>query len=314
MRIGRLAAGLHPLTAPHPTGKVTMSATETIGDASQRPYLWWGALCLISLVNAVAWSFAAARLRRQRTSTDPSHYALRRWQLVLSAVFVLVCAFRSVFPRADVQRICLHDSWLSSVLIGRSLATVAELCFTAQWAILLGELGRSTRTSAALLVARVLVPLIAVAEVCSWYAVLTTSYIGNMMEESIWALSATLATASAVAIWPRLERRHRPLLGAAILFGVAYVTFMCTVDVPMYASRWLGDQASGRQYLSLAEGLRDVSLRWVVTSAWAEWRPEIPWMTLYFSVVVWVSIALMHAPAFAGRRSIQRRGSGLQNG
>jgi hypothetical protein len=296
---GRLAAGLVSPDDAARIGQVTMLAAETLGDASQRPYLWWAALCFISLVNAVAWSLAAARLRRQRTSTHPSHYALRRWQLVLSAVFVLVCAFRSVFPRADVQRICLHDSWLSSVLIGRSLATVAELCFIAQWAILLGEIGRATRTRAAVLVARVLVPLIAVAEVCSWYAVLTTSYIGNTMEESIWALAATLATASAVAIWPRLERRYRPLLGAAIAFGLAYVTFMCTVDVPMYVSRWLDDRASGRQYLSLAEGLRDVSLRWVVTSAWAEWRPEIPWMTLYFSVVVWVSIALMHAPVFA---------------
>jgi hypothetical protein len=275
-------------------------------DASSRPFVWWGLLCLVSLVNAFAWSFAAAQLRRRRPTIDPSHYALRRWQLGLSAVFVLVCAFRSVFPRADVQRICLHDSWLSSVMVGRSLATVAELCFIGQWAILLHEMGRSTQTRLAVIVARLLVPLIVVAETFSWYAVLTTSYIGNTVEESIWALSATLGTVSAVAIWPRLARSHRPLLGAGILFGLAYVTFMCTVDVPMYMSRWLADQASGRHYLSLAEGLRDVSLRWVVTSAWAEWRSEIPWMTLYFSVVVWVSIALIHAPRFAAIRPAAR--------
>jgi hypothetical protein len=267
-------------------------------NAASAPMLWWSALCLISLLNAAAWSLAAVRLRRRRSTIAPPHYALRRWQLGLSAVFVLVCAFRSVFPRADVQRICLHDSWLSSVVIGRSLATVAELCFIGQWAILLGEMGRATGTRLAVVVARLLVPLIAVAEMFSWYAVLTTSYLGNSFEESIWAFSATLGTLSAIAMWPRLARPQRPLLGAGILFGVAYVAFMTTVDVPMYVSRWLADEASGRRYLSLAAGLRDVSLRWVPTSAWGAWRTEVPWMTLYFSVVVWVSIALMHAPKF----------------
>jgi hypothetical protein len=269
-------------------------------DSSSGPFVWWAALCLVSLINAFAWTFAASKLRRRRDAGDSGHYALRRWQLGLSAVFVLVCAFRSVFPRADVQRICLHDSWLSSVVVGRSLATVAELCFIGQWAILLGEMGRSTGTRFAIVVARLLVPFIAVAEVCSWYAVLTTSYLGNTFEESIWALSATLGTLSAVAMWPRVGSKHRPLLGAAILFGVAYVIFMGAVDVPMYLTRWFADQASGRHYLSFAEGLRDVSRRWVVTTAWGAWRTEIPWMTLYFSVVVWVSIALMHAPRFAG--------------
>jgi len=286
-----------------------MLELQKMVDVSSRPFVWWGLLCGVSVVNALAWSVAASRLRRRRSSSDPDHYALRRWQLGLSAVFVLVCAFRSVFPRADVQRICLHDSWLSSVAVGRSLATIAELCFIGQWAILLGEMGRSTGTRMAVAVARMLVPMIVVAECCSWYAVLTTSYAGNMFEESIWGLSAALGTAAGVAMWSRLEKRRRPLLGAAIVFGLAYVGFMSTVDVPMYVSRWLADQASGRQYLSLAEGVRDVSARWVVTSAWTAWRTEIPWMTLYFSVVVWVSIALMHAPRFAGQ---EHRLSGRQ--
>ena len=274
---------------------------QPIFEAPSGPSLWWGALCVISLVNAIAWAVASARLRRSRPTADPAHHASRRWQLGLSAVFVLVCAFRSVFPRADVQRICLHDSWLSSVMMGRSLATVAELCFVAQWALLLAELGRNTGSRSAVRVARLLVPMIAVAEVCSWYAVLTTSYLGNTFEESIWAVAAALGTATAITLWPRVDRPQRPLLTVGIGFGLAYVAFMTTVDVPMYVSRWLADQASGRHYLSFAEGVRDVSLRWVVTGSWSDWRTEVPWMTLYFSVVVWVSIALTHVPRFATR-------------
>jgi len=265
---------------------------------SSGPLIWWAILCVVSVVNVVAWTLAARAVQRGRKVTDSAHHAFRRWQLGLSAVFVLVCAFRAVFPRADVQRICLHDSWLSSVMIGRTLATVAELCFVAQWAILLRALGTRTGTGLAVTMSRLMVPMIAVAEVCSWYAVLTTSYLGNTLEESIWAMTALLATAGAASVWPRLAAEHKPFLLGALGFGLCYVTFMVTVDVPMYISRWLADRASGRAYLSLMEGLRDVSVRWVVTSHWDAWRSEIPWMSLYFSVTVWVSISLVTLPSF----------------
>jgi hypothetical protein len=269
-------------------------------DLTTGPFAWWAILCAISAVNLVAWSLTAAAVWRQREQTEPELYAFRRWQVGLSAVFVLVCAFRSVFPRADVQRICLHDSWLSSVMLGRSLATVAELCFAAQWAMLLREIGLRTDSLGPQWASRLIVPFIAVAEVCSWYAVITTSYIGNTFEESIWAMTALLATVSAASVWSRLAARHRPLLATGLVFGAAYVAFMTTVDVPMYFSRWLADRASGRMYLTLAEGLRDVSFRWVVAHGWQAWRTEIPWMSLYFTVTVWASIALMNLPRLHG--------------
>jgi hypothetical protein len=71
---------------------------------------------------------------------------------------------------------------------------------------------------------------------------------------------------------------------------------MFLVDVPMYWSRWLADEASGRAYLSAMQGLLDVSQRWVVSHRWEIWKTEVVWMSLYFSVAVWFSIALVHAP------------------
>ena len=81
-----------------------------------------------------------------------------------------------------------------------------------------------------------------------------------------------------------------------LIVDLTYVTFMFGVDVPMYWSRWLADEASGRHYLSLAQGFIDVSGRWVVSHRWDDWKSEVAWMTLYFSVAVWLSIALVHAP------------------
>ena len=72
---------------------------------------------------------------------------------------------------------------------------------------------------------------------------------------------------------------------------------MFLVDVPMYWSRWMADEAMGRQYMSLSQGMFDISGRWVVSHRWEDWRSEVTWMSLYFSVAVWISIALVHAPA-----------------
>jgi hypothetical protein len=126
--------------------------------------------------------------------------------------------------------------------------------------------------------------------------VLTTCYLGNVIEESIWALSASLLVAGCLIVWTRCRAARRPFVAAALVLGTLYVAFMCMVDVPMYVSRWQADEASGRAYLTLAQGLSDAWSRRVVTFSWEEWRTEVPWMTLYFSVCVWWSLALVHAP------------------
>src|SRR6185437_1860702 len=86
------------------------------------------------------------------------------------------------------------------------------------------------------------------------------------------------------------------------VFGAAYVAFMFGHDVPMYWSRWISDQERGRHYLSIAQGLTDVSHHRVVSYRWQDWKSEIAWMSLYFSVAVWVSISLVLASVREAKR------------
>jgi hypothetical protein len=256
---------------------------------------WWCFLCVVAAVNIAALFLSAISLKRRSHVLSPEAYATCRAQLLLSAAYVFGCAFRSAFPVYDVPRICVIDSWLSSVMIGRSVATVAELCFAAQWALMLRETSRAADSIVGNIAAAALVPLIAIAEACSWYSVLTTSNIGHVAEESIWGFSVALLVASLVAIWPRCTAAQRPLLLACCIAGSLYVGYMFLVDVPMYWSRWIADEVNGRRYMSLAQGVHDVSVRWVVSHRWQDWKSEVVWMSLYFSVAVWLSIALVHA-------------------
>jgi len=262
---------------------------------NETTHSWWSFLCAVSALNVLAWAFSTRLLRRRSTSLTTQVWATAHWHVILSAGYVLGCAYRSVFPVFDVQRLVMFDSWLSSVMMGRSVATVAELCFAAQWALLARSLALAHHNQFAAAASRLIFPLILIAETCSWYSVLTTSNIGHVLEESLWGLSAALLVASFLYAWPRCDRSQRPFIALGSAVGLAYVIYMFEVDVPMYWARWIFDESRGYSYLSIAQGLADVSSRWVVSHRWADWETEMVWMSLYFSVAVWLSIGLAHA-------------------
>src|ERR1700684_905359 len=147
---------------------------------------WWAMLTLVSGVNVTAWILMYRQLHDAGSSGRVPGMEI---MLLLSAAYVFGCAFRSLLPRADVQRICLFDTWLSSVAVGRSVATVAEVCFAAQWTMILLQLGTASGAETAGHAAWLIVPLIVIAECFSWYAVVTKNYLHNAIENSIWAVA-----------------------------------------------------------------------------------------------------------------------------
>ena len=252
---------------------------------------WWALLTLVSGANIAIW-FALYRELGVQPMVGLGGASDVHLMLLLCAAYVFGCAFRSILPRADVQRICLFDTWLSSVLVGRSVATVAEVCFAAQWAIILRQLGELAGADTTLTAAWTIVPLILVAEGFSWYAVLTRNYLGNAIENSIWAVAFLIVGIALCRLLPEFNGPVRWAFVVAITGIAFYLAFLVTVDVPMYLNRWRADLAEGSKLLSVIEGLRDVSTRWIVTHEHAQWKDEIAWMSLYFSGAVWASLAL----------------------
>lgn len=259
---------------------------------------WWIFLGIMSLLNVVLWLGSLVAFEKKKKSIDPEIFIWRRLILVLSGIYVAGCAFRSILPRIDLERVCLIDSWLSNMLVGRSVATVAEICFIAQCAILLREAGIGLNDRISITVSYSLIPLIILAECFSWYAMLTTNYFGSVVEESIWTVCGILLVTSFISLWSTVSHQHRWFLNTMILFGIGFVIFMVTVDVPMYWSRWYADTAANTVYLTLSQGITDAIRQCNVSFNIQVWGEEIPWMTLYFTLAVWVSISLTHAPNY----------------
>ena len=253
--------------------------------------IWWGFLVIVSAANIALLVLLHLRFRKKTLNGQRGMFRIELLML-LCAAYVFGCAFRSVLPRADVQRICLFDTWLSSVFVGRSVATVAEICFAVQWAIVLRQLASLAKSDAARSISSGIVPLILLAECSSWYAVITTSYLGNALENSLWAVTFLLIAAALLRLLNEFRGTIRAAIGLAVIGITSYLVFLFIIDVPMYFDRWRADVTSGKELFGALAGLYDVSTRWAVTRDFAQWKDEIAWMSLYFSVAVWSSLAL----------------------
>jgi hypothetical protein len=258
---------------------------------------WWIFLVCLSVLNISFWFWTYfLRFRSVPLSSVLRRPLSSKAIIWFSAFYVFGCAFRSVLPRADVQRITLFDTWFSSVFLGRTVATLAELSFVIQWSIAISFLANAVGSSFAAKISKLIVLLIFVAEIFSWYAVIRTHYLGNSVEESLWAVTYSLI---AIAIWCLRSRLKGMLRTAAMItvFGcIVYISFMVLVDVPMYVHRFQQDTLIGKPLLNLWAGVVDLNTHWTVTHDIQDWREEIPWMSLYFSLAVWISLALCFLP------------------
>jgi hypothetical protein len=260
------------------------AATAMIPD--RLTFRWWQLFCAVSVGNIVLWSLAAWGLPWESD-------IYRSKQLALSGLFVAACAFRSVLPRVDLERMCFWDSPLSSVVLGRTVATVAELCFAWQCALLLFKLSALTDSSVIATIGLIVLPIIVVAELACWFAVATLNNIGHAVEELLWSIMVALVAAALMVYW-RHTTGPLPMwvpIGLIACAGTAALILM--VDIPLYVTRWRIGKRAGLRYLRVVEGLKDAVVRRRVTQTSDDWRDEMLWMSLYFSAGVWVSLGMI---------------------
>lgn len=249
-----------------------------------RTYLWWKFLCIIAVTNILIWALAIYL----HSDMQSFSYA----QPVLSGIYVMVCAFRSFYPRIDLERYCLFDTPISSVVIGRTSATIAEICFSIQCALLISDLGHVLDSTAIIYTSYAIVPVIVLAQSFCWYAALTLNHFWHGMEELAWVVMVLLAGSSFAIGYINLEGIYAALMVIGILGCIGSAYIMLAIDIPMYFSRKDDSVNSGIQFLTVSEGINDAMSRRVQTSDWEVWKKEALWITPYFTFGVWLSIGM----------------------
>lgn len=251
----------------------------------RKTYRWWKFLSLAAIANVMIWLWVFA------VHSEPTYFT--RLQLMLSGIYVLVCAFRAFYPRIDLERYCLFDSPLSSIVLGRSLATIAELAFTAQCALLLYALGHYIESPMIVVAAYSIVPIIVAAQLSCWYATLSLNHFWHGVEEAIWILMLVIVTACFIKGVFELDGFLQLVMMIGLLASLAAIYIMLFVDIPMYLKRTRKGRKKGRRYLGLIRGMQDAWNRREPTGAWKVWKHEVVWLSTYFTVGVWLSIGMV---------------------
>lgn len=261
-----------------------------IAQEEYKTVRWWRLLSTLAVFNLVLWTLTAFSV--------PTDAPYVRWHILLSGIYTAVCAFRSFIPRIDLERYCMVDSPVSSMVAGRSAATVAEISFAIQIGLLMHEMGGAAGIAWVQALTIPVIVMLTVAQVLCWFGLITLNHVGHAIEESLWAITFTAVGLAMAVCAPNLTGTWQTVAYGGTALCIGYVIFMVTVDVPMYVKRWRQGIAQGEPKLGLAEGFQDALSRRIVTRDWAIWKPEVAWLTGYFSCAVWVSIALAHLPRF----------------
>jgi cytochrome bd-type quinol oxidase subunit 2 len=252
-------------------------------------WLWWSTMASISLANI--WYFVSHQHKLRADDTTNRYITQMK---VLAGIYVFGCAFRTILPRIDVDRICFFDTFLSYVFLGRSVATIAELAYVRQVSLAVYQVAQDViRSKQSLLlsiihaITTISVIAIAVAQCCCWLGITTRNNFFHCIEESLWMLTFAALTLCAVAIYFKLLSASKDnndqlntvktFLRGLIFVGPAFVTYMCFVDIPMYYRRYLEDQQKhgGSGYLSIYDGLASSLKCEVVTRDFYIWREDM---------------------------------------
>lgn len=266
------------VTAATPTQNSTAATPEKKKTNTASTMRWNMALSLASCLNVLRWTMTVYPMFAEGSQTTQRH-------VILSGIFTVVCCFRSIVPRVDLERYCIWDSPLSSMSLGRACATVAEISFSCQIALFVSQIGDVANlpysTGAPLIVV-----LISIAQCCCWYGVCTLNFWGHVVEESIWGSTFSVITVLLGIATMYVPSEWVTICAASTMLGMVYVVFMFTVDVPMYISK---AREATTPPVPFFQGLKDATFRRVVTRDWVIWSEEWPWMTGYFTASVWCS-------------------------
>lgn len=233
-----------------------------------------------------------------------SRSVVPRWALCLGLTFAVGAWLRALFPVRWSTRphACLFTTPMAVIgsdMFDRFVAQSIEMSFGFLIAHVHATHLDTLSLPRAAALSRLLAWPICMAQCCCWVGEVTDNKLWHAIEESHWAFTFAMHAAVSACAW--LLSRHaqlakivageqqalsraRGVLAMIFLLSVPYVHFMVNVDVPMYYSQYLADEAKGVVYHEPAVGLRLMTSCQHVADDWTGWSEDALWMSLYFGL------------------------------
>lgn len=273
--------------------------------------LWWKILSAISVLNILFISCYSLTVKNVNT--------VQKILIAFSFIYTIVCAVRSFWLRKDVEQVCFFDVGISTPYVGRSLATIAELCYILiiiiVFCYIILYISKIANKNLHVLfwLVKITFPIIIIAEIFSWLGCISKYYLWNAAEESLWMISACIFILVAFILYSNILNIKQSiatqsitrLLAIFVICATIFVIFMIITDIPMYYKRWKKGikqdeeiyfwkdfKGQNKQKLT-KENIVNLNRCVEISKDFNIWKDEIAWLTGYFTFGVWSSFALV---------------------
>lgn len=225
--------------------------------------------------------------------------------IILVMIYVFVCALRSIWPRADGPGLCIHDNYISTPFVGRCFTTIAEISFSIFVVSITNIILESFKNLNGVNVIQKLnnsmVIFISIAQIFCWIGIITQDPSYNVIEESIWTIFGSIMLVIYLTLYSKIDKlpstpqlkKIKSIIPYILLACTIYILFMSYNDVPMYFKRAKEQRDKNASYNSLYDGIQEMKKCKKVTTSYQEWKNDIPWLTFYFTVIVWGCIYML---------------------
>lgn len=208
--------------------------------------------------------------------SDEKNIDLLEWKYH-SIVTCIVYFYRSLFMHDVVERKAFTNSFFSSAIFGRTMATIGEISFMRLFLLYKAANEFSNLKE----VFDLLYYGIWIAECLCYIAVFTKNQIFHFYENSIW----TIVFSSFLPIL------YSYSMYSELILVLIYVVYMISTDLPMYFNAWKTGECG--RVLSLYEGVIDCFTNREVTKDDSFWIRHMEYMTLNFTIVPLVSLYIV---------------------
>lgn len=261
------------------------------------PCIWNNILSIISIINIII--IIGFIMYKNKTENQKIFN-------ILVFIFTITCAVRSIYPRCDSTGFCIHKNSISTPIVGRSMATFAEISFGILIVKIVNIFLNSTNEKInnqnlnnLLNFNNISLILPIIAQVFCWIGITTKNSLYNCIEESLWTLFGFSKFYTLIKLINIIGdnndfklRNIKNVSKYGAVFCFLYILFMIIIDVPMYFKRYYNDIKNKKKFLSFKDGFKTL-FNCKKNLDFNIWKKEIPWLTFYFTFVVWVTFYIL---------------------
>ena len=143
--------------------------------------------------------------------------------------------------------------------------------------------------------------LISIAQIFCWIGIITQDPSYNAIEESLWTIFGFTIFVIYSVLYLNINnfnqtlkiKKLKSIIPIILISTLLYILFMTLNDVPMYIKRAKQSKDKNVQYNNLMDGIQSMKKCKKATSSFKEWKEDIPWLSLYFTLSVWGSIYIL---------------------